>query len=156
MTNENSTTPESVSPQGPPPVPGSVPPMRLTPMEKEPGFLSTFETILRRPGSIVHHLTDESPGRLIALLLACSAACLLVFGFVVGTFSMEESIQTLNRTEEKKISGVGSILIALGGIYDLSDSLSLLLEADFTPYSGGDNYEGGVDFGALLRIMYSF
>jgi len=73
-----------------------------------------------------------------------------------GTFSMEESIQTLNRTEEKKISNKGSFLIGLGGIYDLSDSLSLILEADLVPYSGGDNYDGGVDFGALLRIMYSF
>ncbi len=73
-----------------------------------------------------------------------------------GTFAMEESIQDLDRTEEKKISGVGSLLIAVGTIYDFSDSLSLLLEADFTPYGGGDTYEGGVDFGALVRIMYSF
>ena len=69
---------------------------------------------------------------------------------------MEESIQELNRTEEKKIKAVGSLLIGVGTIYDFSDSLSLLLEADFTPYGGGDNYEGGVDFGAFLRIMYSF
>jgi hypothetical protein len=80
----------------------------------------------------------------------------IAYSSLSGTFSMEESIQTLNRTEEKKISGVGSILIALGCIYDLSDSLSLVLEADLTPYGSGDNYEGGVDFGALLRIMYSF
>ena len=69
---------------------------------------------------------------------------------------MEESIQTLSRTEEKKISGVGSLFVGLGGIYDLSDSLSLMLEVDFTPYGSGDNYESGVDLGALLRIMYSF
>jgi hypothetical protein len=73
-----------------------------------------------------------------------------------GTFSMEESIQSLNRTEEKKISTVGSFLIGAGAIYGFSDSFSLLLEADFTPYGGGDNYEGGVDFGGLLRLMYSF
>jgi hypothetical protein len=47
-------------------------------------------------------------------------------------------------------------MIGLGGIYDFSESFSLLLEADLTPYGSGDNYEGGVDFGALLRIMYSF
>ncbi len=80
----------------------------------------------------------------------------IAYSSLSGTFAMEESIQSLNRTEEKKISAVGSILIALGGIYDLSDSLSLMLEAGFTPYGSGDNYEGGVDFGALLRIMYSF
>ena len=61
-----------------------------------------------------------------------------------------------SRTEEKKISSIGNFMIGLGGIYDLSDSLSLLLEADFTPYGSGDNYGSGVDFGALLRIMYSF
>ncbi len=80
----------------------------------------------------------------------------IAYSSLSGTFAMEESIQTLNRTEKKNISGIGNIMIGLGGIYDLSDSLSLLMEADFTPYSGGDNYEGGVDFGALLRIIYSF
>jgi hypothetical protein len=73
-----------------------------------------------------------------------------------GTFSMEESIQTLNRTEEKEISSKGNVLIGIGGIYEFSDSFSLILEADLVPYSGGDNYDGGVDFGAALRIMYSF
>jgi len=80
----------------------------------------------------------------------------IAYSSLSGTFSMEESIQTLKRTEKKKISAIGNFMIGLGGIYDLSDSLSLLLEADLTPYSGGDNYESGVDFGALLRIMYSF
>jgi hypothetical protein len=80
----------------------------------------------------------------------------VAYSSLSGTFSMEESIQDLNRTEEKKISAVGSLLIGVGAIYDFSDSLSLLLEADFTPYGSGDNYEGGVDFGALMRIMYSF
>jgi hypothetical protein len=80
----------------------------------------------------------------------------IAYSSLSGTFAMEESIQNLNRTEEKKISAVGSLLIGLGGIYDFSDAFSLTLEADFTPYSGGDNYEGGVDFGALIRIMYSF
>jgi hypothetical protein len=73
-----------------------------------------------------------------------------------GTFAMEESIQTLSRTEEKKISSVGNLFIGLGGIYNLSESLSLLLEVDVTPYGSGDNYESGFDLGALLRIMYSF
>ena len=73
-----------------------------------------------------------------------------------GTYSMEESIQTLQGEEEKKISGVGSLLIGVGAVYNFYDSFSMLLEADFRPYSSGDNYEGGVDFSALLRIMYSF
>jgi hypothetical protein len=80
----------------------------------------------------------------------------IAYSSLSGTFAMEESIQTLNRTEEKEISGVGNFMIGVGGIYNISDSLSLLLEADITPYGSGDNYEGGVDFGALLRIMYSF
>jgi hypothetical protein len=73
-----------------------------------------------------------------------------------GTFAMEESIETLSRTEEKKISGVANLLIGLGGIYDFSDSFSLMLEAGLAPYGSSDNYEGGVDLGALLRITYSF
>jgi hypothetical protein len=73
-----------------------------------------------------------------------------------GTFAMEESIESLKRTEEKSISSKGNFLVGLGGIYELSDSLSLILEADFVPYSSGDNYDSGVDFGAVLRIMYSF
>jgi hypothetical protein len=80
----------------------------------------------------------------------------IAYSSLSGTFAMEESIQTLNRTEEKKISAVGNFMIGVGGIYDFSDSLSLQLEADLTPYGEGDNYESGVDFGALLRIMYSF
>jgi len=80
----------------------------------------------------------------------------IAYSSISGKFAMEESIQTLNRTEEKSISAVGNFLIGVGGTYDFSDAFSVQLEADFTPYSGGDNYEGGVDFGALLRIMYSF
>ncbi|MGD8539666.1 MAG: hypothetical protein PVI66_13205 [Candidatus Aminicenantes bacterium] len=73
-----------------------------------------------------------------------------------GTFAMEESIQDLNRTEEKNISSVGKILIGAGAIYNFSDSINLKLEADFTPYGGGDNYKGGVDLSAIVAIMYSF
>jgi hypothetical protein len=80
----------------------------------------------------------------------------VAYSSLSGTFSMEESIQDLNRTEEKEISAVGNFMIGVGGIYDFSDSLSLQLEADLTPYGSGGNYESGVDFGALIRIMYSF
>lgn len=73
-----------------------------------------------------------------------------------GSFELEESIQSLNRREEKDISGVGNLMIGVGGIYKLSDILRFHLEADFTPYGSGDNYDSGVDFSALLRIMYSF
>jgi hypothetical protein len=80
----------------------------------------------------------------------------IAYSSLSGTFTMEESIQTLNRTEEKNISGVGNLKIGVGAMYNLSDSLSLLLEADIIPYKGGDNYKSGVDLGALIRIMYSF
>lgn len=80
----------------------------------------------------------------------------VAFSSLSGTFTMEESIQSLNRIEKKSISAVGNFLIGVGGAYDFSDAFSLYLEADITPYGGGENYESGVDFGALLRIMYSF
>ena len=80
----------------------------------------------------------------------------IAYSSLSGSFAMEESIQTLSRTEEKSISAVGNFMIGVGGAYDFSDAFSLLLEANITPYGRGDNYEGGVDFSALLRIMYSF
>ncbi|MGD9347333.1 MAG: hypothetical protein PVH84_15815 [Candidatus Aminicenantes bacterium] len=80
----------------------------------------------------------------------------VAYSSLSGSFELEESIQSLNRREEKDISGVGNIMIGVGGIYDFSDAFRLHLEADFTPYGSGDNYDSGVDFGALVRIMYSF
>jgi hypothetical protein len=80
----------------------------------------------------------------------------VAYSSLSGNFELEESIQSLNRREEKDISGVGNITIGVGGIYDFSDAFRLNLEADFTPYGSGDNYDGGFDFGALVRIMYSF
>ena len=95
MNDQSSNNPSS-SPDPPNPAPplgrSSAGAMTLEPFEKEPGFLSTFEAILRRPGSVIHHLQSESPGKLIGLLLLCSAACLVVFGFVVGTFSMGDQL----------------------------------------------------------------
>ncbi len=60
----------------------------LEPMKKEPGVFSTLESVLRNPGSILYHLTHDSPGKLILSLLGAAGVCLLIFGFVVGTFSM--------------------------------------------------------------------
>lgn len=73
-----------------------------------------------------------------------------------GTYTMEESIQTLSGTEEKKISSKGKFMISGGGIYDFSDSFNIKLEANVVPYGSGDTYDGGVDLGVALRIMYSF
>jgi len=80
----------------------------------------------------------------------------VAYNSLSGSFELEESIQSLNRREEKDISGVGKFMVGAGGIYDFSEAFKLHLEVDFTPYGSGDNYDGGVDFGALVRIMYSF
>ncbi len=67
-------------------------PTPLEPSDKNPGIVSTLEAVLRRPGSIIHHLEKSSPGPIILLLILCSASSLLVFGFVVGTFSMGQNL----------------------------------------------------------------
>lgn len=80
----------------------------------------------------------------------------VAYSSLSGSFAMEESIQSLNRTEKKDISAVGKFMLGVGATYDFSDAFSLQVEADFTPYGSGDTYKGGVDFGAFFRIMYSF
>lgn len=87
--NTRETAPQH---QDPPRAAGTANAMELEPIEGPSGFFSTFETILRRPGGIIHHLANKPPGQLIRLLLGSSIACLLAYGVVVGTFSMGHNL----------------------------------------------------------------
>lgn len=67
-----------------------------------------------------------------------------------GTFKMDQTIQTLAGTEEKKISGKGNFSASLGAIYELADAISLKGEIDLIPYSGS------LDVGLVVKAMFLF
>ncbi len=67
-----------------------------------------------------------------------------------GTFTLEETIQNLKGTEEKKISGKSNISTVVGTVYELTNALSINAEIKLFPY------KDGVDFGLLFKAMYSF
>jgi len=66
-----------------------------------------------------------------------------------GNFSLEETIESLNRTEEKELQGKSHIFITLGSVFNIS-AFRAKLGVDF--YPGKD----GLDMGATLQILYSF
>lgn len=74
----------------------------------------------------------------------------LIFDKLWGRFKMDQDVQSLDRTENKKIKGQGDFSAAAGAVYDLTNSLRLLGELRLTPSSGT------VDAGILLRIIYAF
>jgi len=67
-----------------------------------------------------------------------------------GTFKLEETIENLKGTEEKKISGKSKFSTAAGTVYELTNALSIKAEAKLFPY------KDGLDFGVLFKVMYSF
>jgi len=72
------------------------------------------------------------------------------FNYLWGTFEMEETVQTLKGTEDKKFTGDGLFGFSLGAIYKATDSFSLKGEASFIPY------KNGIDLGFMLKAAYSF
>jgi hypothetical protein len=74
----------------------------------------------------------------------------LNYNRIWGKYKMDQTVQDLKGSEDKKISGKGSISINLGAIYELTDALSIKGEASFIPY------KGGVDLGIQFKAMYIF
>lgn len=81
------------------PIPPAIPtPPRLTrpaplgedPADREPitGPLAAVEAILRAPRRIMYQLRQPGSGRLIMAMVMVSILCSLVYGLIVGTFSM--------------------------------------------------------------------
>jgi hypothetical protein len=81
------------------PIPPAIPtPPRLSkpaplgedPADREPipGLLAAVEAILRAPRRIMYQLRQPGSGRLILAMVMVSILCSLVYGLVVGTFSM--------------------------------------------------------------------
>lgn len=67
-----------------------------------------------------------------------------------GKFEMEQEILDLTGEEEKKIIGKGNLVLSPGVIYELTGALSVKGEANLIPQ------KNEVDFGIILRVLYSF
>jgi hypothetical protein len=65
-------------------------PLGEDPADREPvtGPLVAVEAILRAPRRIMYQLRQPGPGRLILAMVMVSILCSLIYGLVVGTFSM--------------------------------------------------------------------
>jgi len=65
-------------------------PLGEDPADREPvsGPLAAVEAILRAPRRIMYQLRQRGSGQLILEMLLVSLICSLIYGFVVGTFSM--------------------------------------------------------------------
>jgi hypothetical protein len=59
------------------------------PMPPDPGLVATFETLLKRPVTLVDAmLKGARSGKIVRNLIITAVACLAVFGFVIGTYTM--------------------------------------------------------------------
>lgn len=67
-----------------------------------------------------------------------------------GKYKMDQTVQDLKGSEDKKISGKSVISITLGAIYEFTDALSIKGEASFIPS------KSNVDLGIQFKVMYTF
>ena len=90
------------------PVPAAVPPtipspgstypglqnLGENPEEREPipNFVVVVEAILRQPRRVMYQLRQPGSGRLMAAMLFVAVVCSLVYGLVVGSFSMSNQL----------------------------------------------------------------
>ena len=63
----------------------------FAPMEGQ-GFVSTFEHLLKKPGSVVHRLSQPGAGRILVHLATATAICFIVFGLLLGTFRLGDQL----------------------------------------------------------------
>lgn len=74
----------------------------------------------------------------------------LGFNKLWGTFTVDQSIQSLKGTEEKKIKGESLLSATIGAVFELMESFSIQGEAQVLPN------KTRTDFGFTLRAVYSF
>jgi len=74
----------------------------------------------------------------------------LNFNKLWGKFKMDQTVQDLEGSENKKISGKSSFCTSLGLIYKLTDAFGVKAEASLMPH------KDGVDLGFMVKAMYSF
>jgi len=90
--NNITSTPSPIPPQIPPTgvtVP-AMSPLGDNPQDREPlpNFVATIEAMLRQLRRVMYQLRQPGSGRVVLGMLAVSICCSLVYGVVVGTFSM--------------------------------------------------------------------
>ena len=89
---ENVSPGSSVPPQLSPAIPrrALVAPLGELPEEREPisGIAAMIDATLRQPRRVYYHLRQPGSGRITLWMLVLAAGCSLIYGFVVGTFSM--------------------------------------------------------------------
>jgi hypothetical protein len=93
--NETNAIPPALPPPLPDPLPdGRAVPLGASPQEREPitGFAAVIETILRQPRRVLYQLRQQTQAGLILKLLVLAAACSLIYGLVVGTFSLGDQL----------------------------------------------------------------
>ena len=130
--NEMNPTPPQIPPQYPPLTPRS-PLLALGESPEEqlaiPNAATAIEAILRQPRRVMYQLRQPGAGQLIFWMLLVSLVCSLVYGVVVGTFSMHDQLWAA----PVKIAGglLISALICLPSLYIfacLSGSRARLVE----------------------------
>ncbi len=67
-----------------------------------------------------------------------------------GKFKLDQAILDLSGEEEKKIEGKGNVVLSPGAIYEFTGALILKGEANLI------FRKGGIDFGAIVKIAFSF
>ncbi len=74
----------------------------------------------------------------------------LNFNKLWGRFRMDETIQDLEGSETKKISGESSFCVSPGVTFKINESFSLKSEVRLLPR------KGGIDSGIMIKAIYSF
>ena len=83
MMNENETPDDSKQP------PAAEVPPPIEPMPAEPGLVVTFETLLKKPVMLVDAmLKGKGATQIVTNLVITAVGCLLVFGVVIGSYTM--------------------------------------------------------------------
>src|SRR5438093_13693847 len=95
--NENTPTPSLIPPQIPASgftLPPAMLPLGQNPEDREkiPNAVSAIESILRKPRRIMYQLRQPGSGRLIFSMVMVAVCCSLIYGVVVGTFSMGDQL----------------------------------------------------------------
>src|SRR5258706_764 len=95
--NENNPTSSPVPPQIPASgfaLPPAMLPLGDNPEDREPipNAISAIESILRKPRRVMYQLRQPGSGRLIFSMVIVAVCCSVIYGVVVGTFSMGDQL----------------------------------------------------------------
>jgi hypothetical protein len=113
--------PSGVPPQmpAPAPAPGALP-LGEHPDDRVaiPNAFTAIEAILRQPRRVLYQLRQPGGGRLIGAMLMIAVACSLIYGVVIGSFSMGQQLWAA----PAKVAGglLFSALICLPSLYIFS------------------------------------